>query len=436
LALTGLLLLAASVLIGSTAADLWVALAGMASLLLGAALLLPSVLRTLIGGLEKFVAPQKARLSWLLADSRWLLGPASLALMAMTLALVANSGLNTMINSFRGATDEWMNQRLAADLYLLAGQEVAGIEAWLSGEMPELTIAKRYGKRVTRLNPADKSVIVGVFSLQGGDRFRDSVKLMRGDQNAAARFENSEGIYISERAWRLDGWQTGELINLCEDHPKVPILGIYRDYGNPISQWLVSRQLFGQCWPDEVAMGLSVYGPEGSDWDQIRLVIADRFELEENQLIDQNVIKEVGLAVFDRTFAVTRSLNTLTLLVAAIGIFCAISAIHHHRVGQQALLASLGMTRRERGSLLLLQWGMIGLLCMALVWPFGTILAGYLAAVVTPVAFGWSFPLKLEWQHYLVLVALAAGCLMIAVVLPSLRLLHTSPAAMLREQNV
>jgi putative ABC transport system permease protein len=436
LALTGLLLLAASVLIGFSANNLWVALAGMASMLLGAALLLPSVLRTLIGGLEKFVPPQKARLSWLLADSRWLLGPASLALMAMTLALVANSGLNTMISSFRNATDDWLNQRLAADLYLLAGEKVAGIEGWLETEMPELTVAKRYGTGITRLNPSDNSVAIGVVSLQGGGRFRDSVKLLRGDRLAAEKFENGEGIYISERAWRIDDWQTGEFISLCEDQVEVPVLGVYRDYGNPRSQWMVNRQLFRSCWPDELAMGLSVYGPEGSDWDQIRLTIADRFDLEENQIIDQNVIKQVGLAVFDRTFAVTRSLNALTLLVAAIGIFCAISAIHHHRVGQQALLSSLGMTRRERGSLLLLQWGMIGLLCMALVWPFGIALAGYLAAVVTPAAFGWSFPLQFEWQHYLVLVALAAGCLMMAVALPSLRLLYTSPAAMLREQNV
>lgn len=105
-------------------------------------------------------------------------------------------------------------------------------------------------------------------------------------------------------------------------------------------------------------------------------------------------------------------------------------------MSQQALLASLGLTRRERGSLLLLQWGMLGLLCMALVWPFGTLLATYLGTVVTPAAFGWSFPLRLEWQHYMVLAALASACLMLAVLLPSLRLLHTSPAAMLREQNL
>jgi putative ABC transport system permease protein len=159
-----------------------------------------------------------------------------------------------------------------------------------------------------------------------------------------------------------------------------------------------------------------------------------QYGLGADQLVDQAELRAAGLAVFDRTFAVTRALNGLTLLVAGIGIFCAVSAIHHHRIGQQALLASLGMTRRERGTLLLMQWALLGLLCMILVWPFGTVLAGYLAGIVTPIAFGWSFPLRLEWAHYGLLALLAASCLVLAVALPSLRLLRTSPAAMLREQ--
>jgi len=74
------------------------------------------------------------------------------------------------------------------------------------------------------------------------------------------------------------------------------------------------------------------------------------------------------------------------------------------------------------------------LLCMVLVWPFGTLLAAYLAAVVTPVAFGWSFSLRPEWSHYLVLAISAAAALILAVLLPSLRLLRASPSTLLREQ--
>jgi len=199
---------------------------------------------------------------------------------------------------------------------------------------------------------------------------------------------------------------------------------------------MVSRQLFRDCWPGQAATGLSIYGPADTDWNAVRAALTDRFGIRDGEMISQGALKRAGLAVFDRTFTVTQALNALTLLVAGIGIFCAISAIHHHRVGQQALLASLGMTRRERGALLLLQWSVLGLLCMVLVWPFGALLAAYLASVVTPVAFGWSFALRLEWSHYLVLMGLAIGSMSLAVILPSLRLLRISPAALLRERAV
>jgi putative ABC transport system permease protein len=344
--------------------------------------------------------------------------------------------LNTMISSFRDATDEWLNQRLAADLYLRGSHNVGELENWLTEYKTGLKVAERYRTGITRPTPSGASASVELVSLQDGDRFLQGVRLMRADNNAKTKFRSGDGLYISERAWRIDGWNTGMTLELCSTKPEVPVLGIYRDYGNPRSQWMVHGDLFLECFPAQIATSLAVLGPADEDWDSIRSGISETFDLEDNEIINQNELKQVGLAVFDRTFAVTRALNALTLLVAAIGIFCAISAIHHHRVAQQALLSSLGMTRLERGVLLLLQWGILGLLCMVLVWPFGTALAAYLASVVTPVAFGWSFPLRLDWLHYLVLTILASCSLVLAVFLPSLRLLHTSPAAMLREQNI
>jgi putative ABC transport system permease protein len=430
----GLALLLAAAAIGLSAASLWLALAGMACLLIGAVLCLPAVLRFLLVALERLVPRRRARLAWLIADSRWLLGPASLALMALTLALVANSGLNTMIGSFRQATDDWLEQRLAAQLYLRGDLPLAGLADWLAGFDGRLRTVERYRTTVDRPSPAGNPVAVEVVSLQQGERFLDSVTLIEAAASARERFAGAAGVYVSERAWRLDGWQAGDTLHLCDRRADVPVLGVYHDYGNPRSQWMVSQALFHECWPDLGPAGRAVYGPADADWNAIGTALRDRFGLGSDQMIDQAGVKAAGLAVFDRTFTVTRALNTLTLLVAGIGIFCAVSAIHHHRVGQQALLASLGMTRRERGGLLLLQWGMLGLLCMVLVWPFGAILASYLAGIVTPVAFGWSFPLRIEWPQYLVLAALASACLVLAVLLPSLRLLRTSPAAMLREQ--
>jgi putative ABC transport system permease protein len=220
----------------------------------------------------------------------------------------------------------------------------------------------------------------------------------------------------------------------CPNAPELPVLGVYHDYGNPQSQWMLSEGLFQRCWPGLDPAGQAVYGPPEVDWPALRIAAMERFGLAADEAVDQAEVRAAGMATFERTFSVTSALNALTLVVAGIGIFCAVSAIHHHRVGRQAVLVSLGLTRRERGLLLLLQWGLLGALCLLLVWPFGAVLAGYLVYVVTPVAFGWSFPLRLEFGPYLQLAALALVALAAAVSLPSLRLLRTPPASMLREQ--
>jgi putative ABC transport system permease protein len=216
----------------------------------------------------------------------------------------------------------------------------------------------------------------------------------------------------------------------------LPVLGVYRDYGNPQSQWMISEKLFRSCWPEILPSGFGLMGPSETEWNDLHARLAREFGLEDNQVINQQELMAVGLSVFDRTFTVTLALNALTLLVAGIGIFCAVSAIHHHRLPQQALLTALGLTRRERATLLLLQWGLLGLFCVVLVWPFGLLLAWVLAGAVTPVAFGWSFALQPEWSYLPLLALLAIGSLLLAVLLPSLQLLRVSPGQLLREHAV
>ena len=434
LASAGLAFLLLAAIITELADDLRPALAGMAFLLVGTVLCLPLALRVLLALLSRIIPSRQARIGWLLADSRWLLGPASLALMALTLALVANSGLNTMIDSFRQATADWLDQRLAAQVYLRGDFEQAELADWLQARDPRLRAVDRYRIDLQRQTPAAQPVVVEIVTLQAGERFLRSVELLRAEADAVSRFDRGEGIYVSERAWRIDGWQPGMHVALCPGSTEVPVLGVYHDYGNPKSQWMVARNRFLECWPELQASGHAIYGPPNFDWAALRIALAERFGLAADDVVDQAEVKAAGMATFERTFAVTRALNALTLLVAGIGIFCAVSAIHHHRVGQQALLVSLGVSRRERGALLLLQWGLLGALCLLLVWPFGLALAAYLVFVVTPIAFGWSFPLRLESWPFLVLAVLALAALAAAVSLPSLRLLRTSPASMLREQ--
>lgn len=438
--ISGAALLGLAAVLAATAnvlwSSLWLALGCMASLLLGAALCLPALLRLLLGVVSRLIPSTWPRTGWLLADSHWLLGPAAVALMAITLALVSNSGLNTMIGSFRQATDSWLQQRLVAEIYLTGEIPETRLRDWLQQQAPAVSMVGRYNTRMSVQNPLGQNTVVELSALPDHPRFRDSVELMRGVDAVRPAFGNGEGLYISERAFRLDGWQPGQDVRLCPGVGVLPVLGVYRDYGNPQSQWMVSEKLFKKCWPQVLPGGFGLLGPAEIEWNELRARLVNEFGLEDNEVINQQELKAVGLSVFDRTFTVTLALNALTLLVAGIGIFCAVSAIHHHRLPQQALLTALGLTRRERATLLLLQWGLLGLFCLVLVWPFGLLLAWVLAAVVTPVAFGWSFALQPEWSYLPTLALLAIGSLLLAVLLPSLQLLRASPGQLLRERSV
>jgi putative ABC transport system permease protein len=431
----GLVLLAIAAGLALSPGSLVMALACMAALLLGSALCLPAFLRAVLGRLSVLIPSRWCRSAWLVADCRWLLGPASLALMAMVLALVANSGLNTMIGSFRFATDNWLQQRLTAQLYLRGAVDVPKLETWLQSEAPDVHLAKRYRIPVTAVTPSQQKTAIEVVALPASERFTNAVVLMKGLPDAREKFRAGAGVFISERAWRLDGWNTGDYLTPCSTLARLPVLGIYRDYGNPQSQWLINTAEFNQCWPQRKPDSYALFSDKDYDWDDLRSRLSSQFGLDETRLINQQELMAAGLAVFDHTFTVTRALNALTLLVAGVGIFCAISAIHHHRIAQQAMLAVLGVSRRERAFMLMMQWGLLGLLCLALVWPIAVALAWVLSALVTPAAFGWSFALRPEWHHLPVLALTTVAALVLAIFLPSLRLLRISPAHLLREQT-
>ena len=127
----GAALLALAALLLGIDPVLWSGFAGLAALLLGAALLLPLALAgatTLGARLSRGVISQ-----WFWADTRQQLPGLSLALMALLLALAANIGVGTMVASFRLTFTGWLDQRLASELYVSGRTRGGGEPAWPTG---------------------------------------------------------------------------------------------------------------------------------------------------------------------------------------------------------------------------------------------------------------------------------------------------------------
>ena len=156
------------------------------------------------------------------------------------------------------------------------------------------------------------------------------------------------------------------------------------------------------------------------------------FPLADGQAIDQRGLKQVSLAIFDETFAVTVALNALTLTVAGIALLASLLTLADARLPRLAPVWAIGVTRRRLALLELAKALGLAALTALFALPLGLALAWVLTAVVNVRAFGWRLPVLLFPGQWATLFALALLTAALAALWPALRLRRTSPLRLLQ----
>jgi putative ABC transport system permease protein len=421
-ALTGMVLLAAAGLVLALGSGLWAGFAGLAGLLLGAALLLPVLLA---GTLH--LAQVRARgvlMQWFWADARLQLPGLSLALMALLLALAANIGVGTMVTSFRTTFTGWLDQRLASELYLTAESpaEAEKIRAWLA---PQVAAILPIAAAETPLlgQPGE------VYGVADHATYRDNWPLLAAAPQVWDRVARGDGVLINEQLFRRAGLALGDTIDLPGG--ALPVVGVYSDYGNPSPQAMLGFRAFTARFPAvEVTRFALRLPPERVE--AVAAALRQEFALGEGAVIDQAGIKAFSLRIFERTFAVTGALNLLTLGVAAIAILTSLLTLADRRLPQLAPVWAMGLTQGRLAALDLGRTVMLAALTAVAALPLGLALAWVLLAVVNVAAFGWRLPMQVFPADWLWLFAASLFAALLAGLIPALRLMRREPAALLR----
>ncbi|MEE4297855.1 MAG: FtsX-like permease family protein [Pseudomonadales bacterium] len=400
-------------------------LVAIAALLLGAAALTPALVRAGIGGLARLAALAPLGLRMYLRESARGLTRSGVASAALLVAVATAVGMGVMVESFRGSVEHWLSARLSASLYLrLPGDEALpqGVRSLLderaSSWLERLTFRDRIEGRpvnVTRVTvhgpwpeALDRVLLAGAW--------------------------DGSGALVSEPLARelglplTDGGLGAARLTVDTGRGPValPVAGVYREYGGgrgsvtlPAGRWpdpppgLRTFEIFGVDDVEAVAGELAAALPEAAELRRNREIL------------------ELSLGIFDRTFRVTGVLQTLAGLVAAIGLFGALSALALERQAQYGVMRTLGVRRRAPALASLAESLLVALLAASLALPVGVAVAVVLLDVVNVRAFGWSLALDLPPGLFLeaLLVALLAGGL--AAVAPAWRLWRETPARML-----
>ncbi|MGU9855495.1 FtsX-like permease family protein [Pseudomonas sp. LF245] len=424
-ATTALVIALLSLLLGDSLAAGFVL---MATLLLGAALGLP----VMLNGLLKAVLGRSRSVlgQWFLADCRQQLPALSLALMALLLALAANIGAGSMTSGFRQTFTHWLEQRLTAELYLNPQnpQQSAHLQTWLEAQPLVQTVLPTWQVAVQLQGwPAD------LFGVVDDPTYRQHWPLLEAASDPWDQLLEGDTVMLSEQLARRLNVQLGATLAIPTPQgawtPQV--VGIYADYGNPKGHLLVNARHLLAHWPtlSPARFNLRV---QPRDVPALVAEVQRVFALEDSRIVDQQQLKGWSSQVFERTFAATAALNSLTLGVAGVALFISLLTQSQSRLGQLAPLWALGVTRRQLMLLNLGQTWLLAVLTLILALPLGLLLAWCLDAVINVQAFGWRLPLQVFPWQLAQLLGLALLATLLASAWPLWQLYRSRPADLLR----
>ncbi|WP_045224041.1 ABC transporter permease [Methyloterricola oryzae] len=444
LAVLGLLLLSmAAWVLQARHVGLTASIGGVFMLLSGFGLITPWLMLMLTAG-----TVQLARLGdiWLLrlalSGVAASLSRAGLAVAALTVAVAVSVGVGIMIESFRGAITDWLEEILQADIYVTGASTDDGLMPNLPdnlesrlADIPGLARTGGARRMEVKTSMGNSELLV----LRPPDLDQPGFRFKSGDGKALWRsFPKLEAVMISEPYAQRHDLSVGDHLVLQSDSGPVdlPVAGVFFDYRSDQGLIIMHRALYQRYWSEPRETSLGLYLEPGADLASVRRE-TERRVAEDSQVLtvkSNREIRDATLKVFDRTFAITQVLRLLAMGVAFVGILSALMAFQFERRRELAVLRATGLTPRETGGLMLLQTGFMGLVAGLLSIPLGLAIALALVRVIHLRSFGWTMELSFSPSALISAVAMSLAAALLAGLYPAHRVMMAQPARALREE--
>jgi putative ABC transport system permease protein len=364
----------------------------------------------------------------------------AVAIAALMIAVSAAIGVGIMIASFREAVVSWLEGTLRADVYVSAPS--------LVGNRPDTTLEPRLVARlaatpgVARAGTSRTVLVPGpggpaqVVALDV-DPARPPRWRFRDGGSESIWGPGGDRVIVSEPYANRHRARVGDAVRLRTDRGDrgFRVGGVFYDYGSSAGVVVMSRRTYDRFWDDRRVSGLAIEAAPGTDLGGLMAAVRARAAGGQEIVVRSNrALREASLEIFDRTFAITGVLRTLTVAVAFIGMLAALMALQLERAREIAVLRTLGLTPRQVWGLVTAETGLMGLLAGVLAVPGGLMLAGILVFVINRRSFGWTMPIDPSPAILLQGVALSVLAAVLAGLYPAWRMARALPADALRDE--
>jgi putative ABC transport system permease protein len=384
---------------------------------LGILAALPLAAPALVLGLGRTGRPRRFSFGWGARTLALHLQSSAVAVGALSVAVAMLAGITVMVTSFRSTVVDWLDGTLHADVYVTTPTwSRARGEARLSSAAlaqlerdPEAARIDRLRQTFVRMG-GRRVPVVGVDAALPGGASRVSV--IDGDAVEAFGRVLAGGALVSEPLARREGLRPGRPVRLpgASGPVELPVAAIYREYGSESGTVLLDlgtfARLFGEGAPSSAALYLAAGSNAEAAADRLRAALP-----EEAVVIRTNrSLRAEVIAIFEQTFAVTRLLQAMGLVVAVAGVVLTLLTAARERRAEVALYRALGATRQQAFQVFAGKGLAIAGLGVGLGLPGGAALAWVLVRLVNRDFFGWT--LQLDWP--LGLLALQALTILVA----------------------
>jgi putative ABC transport system permease protein len=434
LALTALVLALIAVLAYGRISSVTQGFVVLGLMLFAAAWTLPLLLA---GGLRLaawLVPRERLTMRWMVSDGWSQLPAFRSAMMALLLALTANLGVGTLVDSFRDAFVGWLEVRQSADIYLRAPrldiqqlQTSASNASWLVDSHHRIGINTRWRGRPTLVRGIDPDA---------PDSLALPLSRWQGDSSSLALQawrEQAGKVLINEQVHFLAGVEPGDRVGLESDNglQEYEVVGVFYDYGNPYFQFYLPDQEVASNWENYYSRGIALWlNQDNADSMRQAEAALQALGAQPGDWISQAQVRKLSVGIFDRTFAITAAMNVLTMIVAAIALLASLLAILQERLPQFAQWRALGLRQGEQ---LLLVATPLLIFC-AIAWlisiPLGALLSWVLIYKLNIISFGWSMPLVWEFMPALQLAGVVIVICSLTLLLVSFQWRRKMPQAL------
>jgi putative ABC transport system permease protein len=325
--------------------------------------------------------------------------------MALMVGLFLVMLIATVRTSFHDTLTGWLNQIFVADIMVASsGRMIAADVQPLREELQKEILAtpgvrpigenRGMGVRLISYYHHGKKMMIKAydhyadfyqyqnFAIQNGDKTKIVPLLYNGENT----------VILTETFLSKQNKKTGDTVELNTPTGKIDfkIVGIVSDYASPEGVIYMSRDNYKKYWKDTLVTSFVMNIDQGYTLEQVRANIDRKIGKKWNVVTISNAEfkAQMGEAV-DRTFAYTKAIEFIALLVGLLGLLNTLLISVLERTREIGMIRAVGGTRNQISNMILLESLLQGV--------FGSIVAILLGSYVGKLFVEYGLTTTLGW---------------------------------------